>query len=198
MLWIIKTNINLMNNVSLISPNLNEIFIEESEVSSCFAWLNVITGFQEQLLQDPRWITRMGKEAEILPSRLGMSRDQTAQIWEVWSKGWHRVWDRKGNVGFEGAGVLFSLGNGEGGLPSKCVERVDSKSWDILWRYLDLRALWFRLMSPWVTHRFPLPLPGWVLSTSANDVPIGGTDDKTHRCPWGLGEHHRFTWFHPG
>lgn len=34
MLRIIKTNINLMNKVSLISLNLNEIFIEENEVSS--------------------------------------------------------------------------------------------------------------------------------------------------------------------
>lgn len=55
-----------MNKVSLISLNLNEIFIEENEVSSllgvtkCHCWL------REQL-QDPCWITRMGKEAGMLP-----------------------------------------------------------------------------------------------------------------------------------
>lgn len=45
MLGIIKTNIYLMNKVSLISLNCNEIFIVENEVSSllcttkCHSWL---------------------------------------------------------------------------------------------------------------------------------------------------------------
>lgn len=63
MLRIIKTNINLMNKVSLISLNLNEIFMEENEVSSlprvtqCRCWL------PRAASSGSVWIRRMKKEA---------------------------------------------------------------------------------------------------------------------------------------
>lgn len=64
MLQIIKTNINLMNKVSLISLNLNEIFTEGNEVSSllcitkCHCWLPGAAS------SGSIWITGWGRRQE--------------------------------------------------------------------------------------------------------------------------------------
>lgn len=68
MLRIIKTNINLMNKVSLLSLNLNEIFVEENEVSSLPRMTKYHCWLPRPASSGSIWITRM-KEAG-LTSRL--------------------------------------------------------------------------------------------------------------------------------
>lgn len=69
MLRIIKTNINLMNKVSLISLNLIEIFREENEVSSLLCMTKCHCWLPRPASSGSIWITRM-KKAAGLTSRL--------------------------------------------------------------------------------------------------------------------------------
>lgn len=66
MLQIIKTNINLMNKVSLISLNLNEIFIEENEISSLLCMTKCHCWLLRAASSGSVWIMKMREEVGVL------------------------------------------------------------------------------------------------------------------------------------
>lgn len=66
MLRIVKTNINLMNKVSLISLNLDEIFIEENEISSLLCMTKCCCWLLRAASSGAVWIMKMREEAGVL------------------------------------------------------------------------------------------------------------------------------------
>lgn len=126
MLRIIKTNINLMNKVSLISLNLNEIFIEANEVSSLLCmtkyrcWLPRVASSDPSGPQDgggsrnTSKLTQHDQRADC--SDLGRLRQSLALCLE--EKREFNFWSF--SVDFEGPRVLPNVKSREVGLQGKC------------------------------------------------------------------------------